>query len=110
MTFTDRLKSLRIEKSNTQKDIARALNTTDDTIYSWEKGRSQPSLEMLSKLADYFECSIDYLTGREDDFGVIKVSGEKQLSNLQKEILYYFDKMDDSQKNRLIGYAYAMIN
>lgn len=65
--FKDRLKELRIEKGLKQAELGVALNTTDDTIFSWEKGRAEPSIEMLIKLCDFFEVSADYLLGRIDD-------------------------------------------
>ena len=64
--FQNRLKELRIEKELTQKQLAEMLQTTDDSIYSWEKGRSQPSIEMLRKICQYFDVSADYLLGLSD--------------------------------------------
>lgn len=61
--FEQRLKELRLEQGLTQKDLAKILQTTDDSIFSWEKGRSQPSLEFLAKICVYFEVSADYLLG-----------------------------------------------
>ena len=103
-----RLKDLRTIKGVTQKEVARALNTTDDTIYSWEKGRSQPSLEMLFKLADYFDCTIDYLVGREDDFGVVQTAPNYALTALESEMLSHFRKLDMSSQHKAIGYVYAL--
>ncbi len=59
--FPQKLKDLRMEKGLTQKQLAQVLETTDDSIYSWERGRSQPSLEMLREIADYFQVSLDEL-------------------------------------------------
>lgn len=61
--FTERLKEIRQEKGWTQKQLATAINTTDDSVYSWEKGRSQPSIELLYKLCKVLEVSADYLIG-----------------------------------------------
>lgn len=61
--FTERLKEVRKEKGWTQKQLAAAINTTDDSIYSWEKGRSEPSIELLHKLCKVLEVSADYLIG-----------------------------------------------
>ena len=61
--FNKRLKELRIEKHLTQKQLADAIGTTDDTIFSWEHGRSQPNIENIIQLCCYFECSSDYLLG-----------------------------------------------
>ena len=64
--FSIKLKEVRTEKGYTQKQLASAIKTTDDSIYSWEKGRSQPSLEMLRALSKFLEVSTDYLLGLED--------------------------------------------
>lgn len=68
-TFSTRLKELRIEKGLTQKNLAEAIGTTDDSIFSWEKGRSQPSFEMLKVLCIFFDVSSDYFIGLEDETG-----------------------------------------
>ena len=52
--FENRLKELRAEKGLTQKELATELGTTDDSVYSWEKGRSQPSIDMIKKLCNFF--------------------------------------------------------
>ncbi|MDE7401645.1 MAG: helix-turn-helix transcriptional regulator [Clostridia bacterium] len=64
--FTVRLKEARQEKGWTQKQLAEAINTTDDSIFSWEKGRSQPSIELLRKLCKVLDVSSDYLIGLSD--------------------------------------------
>ena len=62
--FAIRLKELRMEKRLTQQQLATTLQTTDDSIYSWEKGRSEPSIAVIRKICDFFEVSSDYLLGR----------------------------------------------
>ncbi|MBE5750781.1 MAG: helix-turn-helix transcriptional regulator [Clostridiales bacterium] len=62
--FAIRLKELRMEKRLTQQQLATTLQTTDDSIYSWEKGRSEPSIAVIRKICDFFEVSADYLLGR----------------------------------------------
>lgn len=64
--FLTRLKEARIEKGLTQKQLAEVIKTTDDSIYSWEKGRSQPSIELLFKLCKALDVSADYLLGLSD--------------------------------------------
>jgi len=64
--FQERLKELRSEKGWTQKKLAQILQTTDDSIFSWERGRSQPSLETICKICKCFDVSADYLLGLED--------------------------------------------
>lgn len=64
--FQERLRELRIEKGLKQRQLAEILQTTDDSIFSWEKGRSQPSIEFICKICAYFEVTADYLLGLED--------------------------------------------
>lgn len=43
------------------------MNVEPATITNWEKGNRFPKDDVLIKIADYFDCSIDYLLGRTDD-------------------------------------------
>ena len=65
--FAKRLKEIRVENELTQKQLAELLQTTDDSIYSWEKGRSQPSIEALRKICVALNVSADYLIGVKTD-------------------------------------------
>ena len=67
--FSLRLKELRKEKGFTQKQLAAVLKTTDDSIFSWEKGRSQPSIETIRILCHVLDVTADYLLGLEDETG-----------------------------------------
>lgn len=67
--FAENLKDLRKEKQLSQLQLAKALNTTDDSIYSWEKGRSQPSIEMIRKICIFFDTTADLLIGLENSDG-----------------------------------------
>ena len=64
MTFKDNLKALRTTAGIGQKQLADALNTSHKTISHWETGYSEPSVEQLIRLADYFDISLDELAGR----------------------------------------------
>ena len=62
----NRLRELREAKKLYQKDMARFLNVAVSTYSYWEKGTYEPDQEVLSKLADFFNVSVDYLLGREE--------------------------------------------
>ena len=70
--FPKRLKQLRLEDHLSQSGLAKELHTTQDSIYSWEKGRSEPSLEVICQICCYFHISADYLLGLEDESGAKK--------------------------------------
>lgn len=60
------LKLLRKERGLLQKDVAEHLNIAISTYSYWENGKFEPDQESLSKLADFFGVSADYLLGREE--------------------------------------------
>jgi transcriptional regulator with XRE-family HTH domain len=49
-----------------QADLAKVLNLASNTISSWERGNSSPSIDELRFLAEFFKVSTDYLLGLED--------------------------------------------
>lgn len=61
-----RLKELRKESNKTQKELADYLNIKQNTYSQYENGQRQVPIEVLLRLADYFEVSVDYLLGRTD--------------------------------------------
>ena len=91
-----RLKELRISQNFTQKDLAEKFSTTQTTIGKYERGELEPSIETLQKLANFFECSIDYLVGREDDFGNITIKAENAapaLTEQERRMLELYRKL-----------------
>lgn len=73
--FAKKLKDLRKDRHVSQRELAEYLHLTPNSICEWENLRSEPSIDLLIKLSNYFQCSLDYLLGREDDFGNIVVQG-----------------------------------
>lgn len=59
------LKRMRKERSLTQEALADALGVTAGAVYKWEAGLSAPELEMLVRIADLFDTSVDTLLGYE---------------------------------------------
>ena len=66
MAFPDNLKQLRKEYKVTQIELAQAIGVNDRNIRRYEKGETEPTLSVLTAMADYFRCSVDYITGRTD--------------------------------------------
>ena len=62
--FQERLIEQRRLNKLTQRQLAEYLQITQPSYIRYENGSSEPSLENLVKLADYFDVSVDYLLGR----------------------------------------------
>lgn len=65
--FAERLKDLMKELGLNQTRLARQTGIDMREIGMWVRGERRASYERLWALADYFEVSIDYLLGREND-------------------------------------------
>ncbi|MBS5934895.1 MAG: helix-turn-helix transcriptional regulator [Clostridiales bacterium] len=62
--FGERLKELREDQGMTQSDLANMLNISRASISGYETEANDPSIDILIKLADIFNVSLDYLLGR----------------------------------------------
>lgn len=79
-----KIKELREEKKLSQTKLAEIIQTSQRNIGRWENEENEPSFSQLVKLADFFECSIDYLVGREDDYGNV-IAGQSTDQALTKD-------------------------
>jgi HTH-type transcriptional regulator, competence development regulator len=65
--FPERLKTLRLQKKLTHQDMANFLGITRQGYSKYENGQSQPDIETINKLAQFFNVTTDYLLGRTDN-------------------------------------------
>jgi len=64
--FSERLSELMFEHELNTVKLALILNVSDVTIGRWKKGESSILLNNALHIADYFECSLQYLIGKTD--------------------------------------------
>ena len=62
-----RLKQCRKEKGLTQLQVAVYCDITEKAYQNYELNTREPKLEILVRIADLFNVSLDYLAGRTDD-------------------------------------------
>ena len=87
----DRLKRLRASRKLSQKDFAKALNVSQQTVASWESNRTEPSHTVLAEIADYFNVTTDYLLGRKEKVPV--------LSDEHTEVLKSYDALNSAGRH-----------
>lgn len=66
MDFKDRLRELRKESKLTTTELGAKIAKSDAAIRMWESGRTKSDVDTLIRIADFFDCSVDYLLGRSD--------------------------------------------
>lgn len=60
-------KLVQLRGNRTQEEVAKSLGLNRASYSHYETGRYEPNLEMLNKMADYFDVSLDYLLNRSDE-------------------------------------------
>jgi len=58
-SFGARIRSIRLSRGITQKELGKMVNKGESTVRMWELGRSEPDIETLKLLAKGLEVSID---------------------------------------------------
>ena len=66
-TFGIRLKELRSSRGLRQDQMAEILGIAPSTIGAYERDTREPNFDLVVKIADYFNVSLDYLFARTDD-------------------------------------------
>ncbi len=66
MNLQERMRALRKERNETQKQVADAIGITDRQYQRFETGVNLPGFDNLCALADHFGVTLDYLAGRSD--------------------------------------------
>ncbi|MZQ75220.1 MAG: helix-turn-helix domain-containing protein [Peptoclostridium sp.] len=83
--FGDRLRRLRERRQIYQKDLAKILGVSAGAIGMYETNKRTPDFEILNKIADYFDVTVDYLLGRTDD-EEIKIYEKDQIPDKFKDL------------------------
>ena len=65
--FVETLTELLIEKNLSQKEFAEKLEITSTAVSKYLLGKQNPDVEIAIRIAEYFNCSLDYLFGKEYD-------------------------------------------
>ena len=104
----DTLKRLRTDRKLTRRDIEKKLGITERNIKSYELGTSNPSLEVLVRLADFYEVSTDYLLGREEKKYVEDVS-KMSDNDLDKKLMQFFIELPESSKQGIRDFVMSLV-
>lgn len=93
ITFSEKLKYLRLKENLSQSQLAKKVGITRQALSKYELGISEPNLYTLVKLADYFNCSLDSLV-----FDTIQLNNT--MINL--DLNYLLNELDSIQKTNYL--------
>lgn len=90
----ERIKYLRITHKITQSDLCEKIEVNRITYSGYENMRAEPTIEVLTRIADFFKVSLDYIAGRTDNPSGMTI--EKKSKDIEK--LKDAEKLNDIQK------------
>ncbi len=99
------LKKLRLSAGLSQSEIAKQLDMKLTTYWGYESNTREMDYSTLIKVADYFNCSVDYLIGHQSSDIVYFDS----LTSVQKKLVELIQKLNDEQGLIVIGYLSDML-
>ncbi|WP_157800320.1 helix-turn-helix domain-containing protein [Sporolactobacillus pectinivorans] len=107
MDYGKRLKRLRESKNLSQQELADRLQLNRSTYARYELNQTQPDLETLRKIADFYDVSVDYIIERTNNknpekkpegrfFYDLDHASQEDLDELEN----YFQYMQERKKKR----------
>ena len=103
-----KLRELRKERQITQQELAKILNLSIQPLSGYETGYAQPTIDTLVAMADYFQCSVDELLGREDyGTGNVVIQGT-QLNAFDERLLQVVHMLTLEDQYQVLGFAQAL--
>lgn len=94
-----RIKELRTKKNYTQSKLSSLLGVSRSAVSMWEIGSSEPDTETISKMAELFGVSTDYLLGREEK------PPEKTSDDLSNKIMELFNLLDEKHQKQVVEFT-----
>lgn len=83
-----KISQLRKEKGVTQEELAKSVCVSPQAVSKWENG-GVPDTELLPKIADFFEVSIDALFGRNiTNYSDIEKALERKIAETDNELVF----------------------
>lgn len=98
------LKKLRKRIGANQKEIATKIGITDKTYANYENGNTEPNIQTIIKLADYFHITTDELLGRNQK----NVIDKGLLNDIELDIIDKLQTLDRDNQLRLQAYTYSL--
>ena len=83
LMLNENIKRLRMARGLNQVEFARVMGVSKQCVSNWENDNVMPSIEMLIKIADFFNVTTDYILGRSERT-YIDVTGlsDEQISHI----------------------------
>ena len=106
-SLLERMRDIMDKEGITPKRLTETLGISNSSFTDWGKGKGSPSVMVLTKFAEYFNVSLDYLVfGNEFD---VSKSDFSYVSAEDQELLNKFHSLPLEHQMKLMGYIDGML-
>ncbi len=103
MDLGEKLKNIRESKGFTQIQAAKALEISNVVLNRYEKNERRPDAEMLKRIAEFYNISVDYI------LGLTSNPNESSITDLEEfiknnDIKYCGEPVDKEDKENLLDF------
>ncbi len=102
----DKLKQLREQHKLTKKQAAEGIGMTERAYIAYEYGERDVSTEQLSKIADFYHVTTDYLLGRDtsEPEPLDSLAGQFNMTALEKKIVEGYLELPENMRGDLMEF------
>ncbi len=94
------IRILRKEKNITMKQLGKMIGVSESAVSQYENGKRQPDIDTLIKIADFFNCSMDYLLRRTENRQLhFKINEAVRLTSREETHINKYRKLDEHSKD-----------
>ena len=101
------LKNIREKRNINQLKLAMEIEISQEAISKYETNRAMPSSNILIKLANYFNCSVDYLLDRTNNPKMNTDTASNENEEIEN-LIFRFKKLSNANQNKLYGFLSAL--
>ena len=101
--FSERLRTLRESDGLSQIHFAQEIGFSQAAISAWENNTREPGIEALTRIAQFFNVTIDYLVGNTS--AISKKEKSPTLSSGEKELLGIYNALEKEYQAQILEYA-----
>lgn len=104
--ISETLSEIRRGRKLTMKDVAEGIGMKPDTYRNYESGRLEPNLSTLTKIADFYGVSTDYLLGRDtsEKPAIDLLAAQFDMSALEQEIIKGYLDLPENMRDNLMDF------
>lgn len=106
MYWYDTLKALREKSGESMSKTAESIGIPKGTYASYEYGKREPNIDMISKISEHFGVTTDYLLGREpkQEDDLVTVIKSANVQNLEEILIRNYLELDNTQRQAVLDF------